>query len=83
MLPVCSSLVVLLVACLYSSSARAVSVGYYNSRANTKDVIVNSGLRLTESPNAEHVADLYARLCGLPPILNEGKCSFLFFFFLF
>ena len=23
-------------------------------------------------PNAEHVADIYARLCGLPPILREG-----------
>lgn len=76
MLPVCSSLVALLVACLCASSARAVSVGYYNSRdVNTKDVIVNSGLRLAESPNAEHVADLYARLCGLPPILNEGNVN--------
>ena len=23
-------------------------------------------------PNAEHVADIYARLSGLPPILREG-----------
>ena len=23
-------------------------------------------------PNAEHIADIYARLSGLPPILREG-----------
>ena len=23
-------------------------------------------------PNAEQVADIYARLCGLPPLLTEG-----------
>ena len=26
-------------------------------------------------PNAEHVADIYVRLCGLPPLLVEGSVA--------
>lgn len=31
------------------------------------------GQTFIEAPSAEHVADMYARLSGLPPLLREGK----------
>jgi len=59
------------------------SMGYIHD--SIKSPIVNAGIEMSSAPDAAHVADLYARLSGMPPLLSsgnfdmnwlyEGKCS--------
>ncbi len=48
------------------------SISYY-SQSGDEHSIVNAGLMLNHVPDPQQVADLYARLSGLSPILSEGE----------
>ena len=60
------ALVIVILGC----TSATFSISYYHSDKNR---VVNSGLHLANLPDATHVADLYTRLSGNAPILNEGK----------
>jgi hypothetical protein len=54
----------------------AVSANYaiHYSSTNLHPQVVRNGdeVKFAKPPSAEHVADIYARLSGLPPLLHEG-----------
>jgi hypothetical protein len=53
---------------LLASAEAFFSVSYYGPEG----AIVNTGAYFVEAPSADHIADIYFRLSGLPPILREG-----------
>ena len=57
------------------STVFSYSIHYYSNTDGSKVVdVVNSGLStFRDAPSAEHVADIYARVSGLHPILSEGR----------
>jgi hypothetical protein len=46
------------------------SIHYYAGISESK--IVNTDSTFVASPDAIHVADIYARISGLTPLLSEG-----------
>jgi len=46
------------------------SLGYLH--ASDKSPLVNAGLEMSATPDAAHVADLYARMSGMSPLLSSG-----------
>ncbi len=49
------------------------SIGYLSGSSGS--TVVNAGMELESTPDALHVADLYARLSGLPPLLATRTCQ--------
>jgi len=47
------------------------SMGYIHGAS--KSPIVNAGMEMLSMPDAAHVADLYARLSGMSPLLSSGN----------
>ena len=45
----------------------------YHSNSGSNDVIIPDNTVFYESPSAEHVADIYSRIAGLPPLFNEEE----------
>jgi hypothetical protein len=43
----------------------------YSADENHPALMTSSSV-FKEAPNAVHIADIYSRLSGLPPLLNEG-----------
>lgn len=72
-----SAFSVALATLLLGYSSATFSISFYNSNMDNKNMVDNAGLYLGNMPDATHVADLYTRLSGISPILNEGSrpCS--------
>ncbi len=47
------------------------SVSYHST--SDSDIIIPDNAVFYESPSAEHVADIYSRIAGLPPLFNENE----------
>ena len=62
----------------------AVVNGFYSINFAVNDDkavnVVGAGQTFSGPPSAEHVADIYARLSGLPPLLREGNATKHFYF---
>jgi hypothetical protein len=54
-----------------------LSIGYLSGSSGS--TVVNAGMELESTPDALHVADLYARLSGLPPLLSTRTWLSAFF----
>jgi len=62
----------------FSLSVEVVSGFYsigYASKHPQAQLQGEIGQTFIEAPSAEHVADLYARLSGFPPLLREGEST--------
>lgn len=70
-----SAFSVALATLLLGYSSATFSISYYNSNMDNKNMVDNAGLYLGNMPDATHVADLYTRLSGISPILNEADVN--------
>jgi len=69
-------LILVLVLATIGLSASSFLVGFHKSPASNDLLLVNSGFRFIQEPSGEQVADLLARMQGMPPLYSEDNVDF-------
>ena len=62
--------------CLIQNITEAFySIGYYDASTTSATKVKDLNLHFVNSPSSEQVADIYRRLVGLTPILQEDEAT--------